>query len=139
MKGFHLIEFIIVLAILSILTSVGWHYSDQLTTRFRLKMSSENLISLMEAKRTSAILNHQTCQIIFFPSEIRFRFKKDNSSAWQTEELIETFHPVKLSASSPVSFYSNGFASPKTIQLSLNKQIHRLIININGRIRYESI
>jgi len=135
--GFSLVEILAVLAVFSIVTGLAVVSLGPLWQKHRLKQATGELMARIQTCRMQAILERRTVQIKTAGSVLSRRHK--TGVDWSDWEQYRFPDPVRLSMSGTSSFYSKGFASPKTITVIHNDYQQKVIININGRARVSEI
>jgi hypothetical protein len=102
-----------------------------------LKQTTGQMMGQIQTYRMKAILERRTYQMKIAGQVLSHRYKTGlDWSGWEQTMFAE---PSKLSMNGTSSFYSKGFASPKTITAVQGDYHQKIIININGRARFSEI
>ena len=137
LAGFSLMEMMVTLCLIAIVSGIAVVSLEPAWKKQRLKYASEDLRQRLQTLRLKSIVGEQTYQARIQDRCLFYRrYQKEDWSEW---ERITLNPSVNYSMNGTESFYSKGFASPKTIRLSNDRFNQRIVININGRIRVEQI
>ena len=135
--GLTLIELLVTICIVSILTALTTVSFKPLWDKHRLSLAARETTDIIQLLRMKAIIKKRTFQLKLVDNDFYYRQKKDQGwEAWLKKEMNDV---ARYSMKGTSSFYSKGFASPKTITLNVNNYHQKIIININGRTRTTEI
>jgi len=135
--GLTLIELMVAICIVSILAAFATVSFKPLWDKHRLRLAVGDMNGFVQLLRMKAILKKSTFQMKLVDDDLYFRKKNEESwDKWSKRELRES---TQYSMTGTSSFYGKGFASPKTITLTVNNYRQKIIININGRTRTSKI
>ncbi|PTS86080.1 pilus assembly protein FimT [Pseudomonas sp. HMWF032] len=137
MRGFTLIELMIILVLLSIVAGIAIPNLTRLITNHQIENQAQTLNSLLQFARTEAVVRRTSVAVV------------NNGNAWAVrlggQTLIqETFDPERASVSTlpnpaNITFNSNGSANPATTFVVCHEDnpifAYRLILTASGHSR----
>lgn len=130
-------EMMIVISIISIIAGMSVLYLGPAYQKHNLRLASEELRQHIKVLRMKSIISKTTYQVRVSAWTLFFRAKTDHD--WGDWESISLNNTVDYSMKGTTYLSSKGFASPKTILISIQKYRQKLVININGRARISQI
>lgn len=131
-KGFSIIEVMITVSLLAVLAGVATTTFPSLLEKHRLSLAVKEFVGQLNLKRSRSILENKSYQLKI---SNHFLETYHNSVLVQSYALPREFTYV-LSGS--IYFHGKGIASPKTTVILSPTYSHKVVININGRIRSET-
>ena len=136
-RGLTLVELLVTICIVSMLTAFATVSFKPLWDKHRLGLAIRETTDFIQLLRMKAIIKKCTFQMKLVDNDLYYREKMDQGwDIWVKKELTDI---ASYSMKGSSSFYSKGFASPKTITLKVNDYRQKIIININGRTRSSEI
>ena len=136
-SGFSLMEIMVALCVVVIVAGISVVSLNPAWQKRRLGFATEELRQRFQTLRLKSIMAKRDHQAIIQDKYVFFRHRENEDwSDWEKTALNPT---IKYSMKGTESFYSKGFASPKTITLTNGEYSQKIIININGRIRVSEI
>jgi len=127
----------VAIVVLSIVTGLAVVSLGPMWQKHLLKQATGQMMGQIQTYRMKAILERRTYQIKIAGQVLSHRYK--TSLDWSSWEQTMFADPIKLLMNGTSSFYSKGFASPKTITVVQGDYHQKIIININGRARLSEI
>ena len=136
-EGLTLVELLVAVGIVSILAAFATVSFKPLWDKHRLGLAVRETNGMIQLLRMKAIIKKSTYQMKLIDNDLYYRKKAHQKwDNWLKRELNDA---AQYSMKGTSSFYSKGFASPKTITLTVNEYHQKIIININGRTRTSEI
>lgn len=136
-EGFSLFEILIALVVLTVITGMAAVSLGPYWQKHQLRQTTADLVEQIQICRMKAIVEQKTYQI---KTAGQMLFRRNMSGVdWSDWERYRVRGPARISMGGTSSFYSKGFASPKTIMVIHDGFRQKIIININGRARVSDV
>ncbi len=136
-EGLSLIEIMIAICLVSIIAGLATVSLEPLWKKHQLRLAVSNMTGTIQLFRMKAIIEKRTFQLKIENRRLYYRGRLTDQ--WESWSNWDLYTQVEYSMSGTTSFYSKGFASPKTITVTRNEFHQKIIININGKTRTSEI
>lgn len=133
-KGFTVLEFMVVLAVIAVMAAMAFPYIRPYLARSRLDGAARQVLSDLMAARRKAVTLNRTVKVAFSGDH---EYRMDAMGIPETRDIRVDYRDVTLSASGDPQFHAGGTAIGARITLSNSGGSRSVSVASTGRVKIE--